>query len=157
MICRSFFIKYIVLHVTYFQVVIYDCINFLLLCNKSPQIQQHKTTPTYHLTVSMGQDSRHILPAFSSQSFISLKSRCQPGLQYLLRLGIFFSSSMVLYWIKFLAYVGLKPSGLRGHPLLPARWPSSSHGSLFLQGQQESNSVVFCLFPVDPLWRGFPY
>lgn len=51
-------------------------IRCLLLCGKSPQMYQLKTTHICYLTVSMWQDSGHSLTEFSAQGLIRPLLRC---------------------------------------------------------------------------------
>lgn len=50
----------------YISTVFANCISYILLCNKVPQTQMLKTTYTYHLTVSVGQESEHGLTESSA-------------------------------------------------------------------------------------------
>lgn len=56
--------------------VLIPLIRCLLLCGKSPQMYQLKTTHICYLTVSMWQDSGHSLTEFSAQGLIRPLLRC---------------------------------------------------------------------------------
>lgn len=116
-----------------------------MLCNKFPQIWRHKTTHTYYLTVSVDQQSTHnqldpLQSRGSARAGFSSGGSTEEG-----------STSRVtevVIRIYFLAAVRLRAQASQwlfsdGHlQLLESALGSLSHGDLFLQSQEERESLA---------------